>query len=63
MDNKTPETAYATKVDSQGRPNIVVQPFLPTATVTAMQTRAATALQEAHGYTGAPTVNIKRGDS
>lgn len=40
IENHTPESAYATKVDSQGRPNIVMPREVPAAEVTAMAARA-----------------------
>jgi hypothetical protein len=40
INNHSPESAYATKVDDKGRPNIVSPHFIPQAEVTAMASRA-----------------------
>lgn len=52
VDNKTAETAYATKVDDKGRPNIVVPLEVPAAEVAAMAARADAELTANIGGTG-----------
>lgn len=56
IENKTIETAYATKVDDLGRPNIVVPIEVPAAEVAAMQVRADANIQKNYGGTN-PTMS------
>lgn len=64
VENKSAETAYATKVDSQGRPNIVSPHFIPQAEVTAMAARADTHMTQNYGVPSATTSGntIKKGN-
>lgn len=55
VENKTPETAYATKVDDKGRPNIVVPIEVPAAEVTAMAARADADMTGNYGTPSATT--------
>lgn len=61
VENHTPESAYATKVDSQGRPNIVSQHYVPQAEVTAMEGRANADLTAIYDATVSAST-IKKGN-
>jgi hypothetical protein len=55
IENKTPETAYATKVDDAGRPNIVIDRAVPAAEVTAMAARADATMTANYGAPSSST--------